>query len=781
MTGRTYEHGWKRWLTALSMLCLLVSPTVSASVQVKKQQARSQFENAERMREELNGLPQRERSRREYQRVMDAFRRVYYTSPASSKADSSVVAVAELLAESGRSFNDQKALRAAVAQYEFLRREYPGSKYRFDALFTIGQIYKDDLEENDRAREAFQEVIRRYPHLQLAADAREALAEMDQQARSKQKPREARNQESRSQDVATPEARPQSEKPQESRTQDVKAQDAKPQDVSSDASRSNLPLVTGIRHWSTPDYTRVAIDLEQEVKYEAGRVPDPDRIFFDLHDTKLASTLVGKTFEVSDGFLRRVRIAQFQKGMVRVVLEVDDVSDYSAFLLPNPYRLIVDIHGRKPNVPQTMVARAQQEEEKRSPLPSSPQPTKPEKASRGKSFSVSSGLPTAPDLAHASSPAKSNASAGKPAVEFGPRLPDGSFVSPSHPSEAENDQSSPSPESTPAADQQFALTAPTKLTTPPGTAQESTKSEVANLKGQELKATDKPTSSPTVQVVAPRGSGKKTVASTKKNLRYPEIRQAQPSSDGQRSLIRALGLKVGRIVIDAGHGGHDTGTIGPNGLLEKDLVLDVALRLGRLLKGKMGAEVVYTRDDDTFIPLETRTAIANQQQADLFISVHANSSQDPSARGVETYYLNFNPSADALEVAARENAVSEKSVHELGDLVKKIALKEKVDESREFAADVQHSLYQGLAGKEKTTMRDRGVKKAPFIVLIGANMPSILAEISFVSNPGDERKLQTPEYRQKIAEALYRGVARYINGLSGVKLATSVGSGAGEQ
>ena len=196
-----------------------------------------------------------------------------------------------------------------------------------------------------------------------------------------------------------------------------------------------------------------------------------------------------------------------------------------------------------------------------------------------------------------------------------------------------------------------------------------------------------------------RAARKNPPAANKKNPHYPEIRQAQPTADGQRSLIRALGLKVGRIVIDAGHGGHDTGTIGPNGLLEKDLVLDVSLRLGQLLQAKMGADVIYTRDDDTFVPLETRTAIANQQQADLFISIHANSSQDASARGVETYYLNFNPSPDALEVAARENAVSEKSVHELGDLVKKIALKEKVEESREFATDVQHSLYQGLAGR----------------------------------------------------------------------------------
>src|SRR5439155_20997190 len=161
---------------------------------------------------------------------------------------------------------------------------------------------------------------------------------------------------------------------------------------------------------------------------------------------------------------------------------------------------------------------------------------------------------------------------------------------------------------------------------------------------------------------------------------------------------------------------------------------------------------IYTRQDDTFIPLETRTAIANQEQADLFISIHANSSDDPAARGVETYYLNFTSSPEALEVAARENAVSEKSIHELQDLVKKIALKEKIDESREFATDVQRSLHSGLAVKSPG-IRDRSVKKAPFIVLIGANMPTILAEISFVSNPGDERRLETAAYRQRIAES----------------------------
>jgi N-acetylmuramoyl-L-alanine amidase len=264
-----------------------------------------------------------------------------------------------------------------------------------------------------------------------------------------------------------------------------------------------------------------------------------------------------------------------------------------------------------------------------------------------------------------------------------------------------------------------------------------------------------------------------------KQIPQVEVREAKPTASGDRSLIRALGLKIGRIVIDPGHGGHDTGTIGPNGLEEKDLVLDVAKRLGKLLDARLGADVIYTRQDDTFIPLETRTAIANQEEADLFVSIHANSSRDPDARGVETYYLNFTSNANALEVAARENAVSDKSIHELQDLVKKIALKEKIEESREFAANVQQSLHSGLSTKSPG-IRDRGVKKAPFIVLIGANMPSILAEISFVSNPGDEKRLETAEYRQRIAESLYKGISKYVGGLSGVKVASRMAKGEGQ-
>jgi N-acetylmuramoyl-L-alanine amidase len=245
---------------------------------------------------------------------------------------------------------------------------------------------------------------------------------------------------------------------------------------------------------------------------------------------------------------------------------------------------------------------------------------------------------------------------------------------------------------------------------------------------------------------------------------------ARRNSTGDRSMVRVLGLKVGRIVLDAGHGGHDTGTIGPDGLKEKDLVLDVAKRLGALIEQRLGSEVIYTRSDDTFVPLEGRTEIANEAKADLFLSIHANSSTLRTASGVETYYLSFTTSKAALDVAARENASSQKSIYELQDLLQKIALKDKVDESREFAGRVQDSLYAASA-KTNARVRDRGVRKAPFVVLIGASMPSVLAEIGFISNAHDENLMNRPEHRQRIAEALYKGVASYASTLSHFQVA----------
>ena len=235
-------------------------------------------------------------------------------------------------------------------------------------------------------------------------------------------------------------------------------------------------------------------------------------------------------------------------------------------------------------------------------------------------------------------------------------------------------------------------------------------------------------------------------------------------------MTRALGLKIRRVVIDPGHGGKDEGTAGPTGLKEKELVLDVSKRLAELVENATGAEVVLTRDDDRFVALERRTQIANEHRADLFLSIHANSSTMRIAGGVETYYLSFTTSKTAMETAARENAASQKSVFDLKEILAKIALKDKVDESRDFAAKVQSALFS-LAAKNNPTLRNRGVKKAPFIVLIGTQMPSVLAEIGFVSNPKDEAALKTPAQRQKIAEALLKGIEGYIATLSHFEVA----------
>ncbi len=758
---------------ALLVVAVLSSLPAHARPRHSEAWARDRFAAAERMREALNGRPPAERTRRDYQRVLNAYRNIYYAAPASAKADPSVVAVAETLVEMGRRFDDEKILNAAVAQYKFLRREYPGSKYRCDALFTIGEIYKDDLDDPEQARASFEEFLKRYPHNRLVEDAQQAIADIKRESVEKKAQAEVDAQSEKKAEAKAGGGIGEKRKSaaQRSAAAQSEMKDAETRAEASAAEKTfaedgRLPRVTAIRHWSTPDYTRVAIDLENEVKFGSSRISNPDRIFFDLRDTKLASTLVGKSFDVDDGFLKKIRVAQFQPGRTRVVLEVDNLSTYEAFLLPNPYRLIIDIHGKNDKI-----AHAKLSKEEAAALADVEAPPQVESKARVPQPVVKADM---------------KALAGKPATKK-EEIHDQNVAAKTESAEAstskEASKSSEITKSNPPVkkvivdnddDEEPAPTTAAKNA--PRAAKRSSKRERPESTADEDSPAEKALNDAPASSTRTKSSSRLSTSRKDSDL---DIRVAKPTANGDRSLIRTLGLKIGRIVIDPGHGGHDTGTIGPNGLQEKDLVLEVGRRLGKMLETRLGAEVVYTRKSDTFIPLETRTAIANQQRADLFISIHANSSHDPAARGVETYYLNFTSSADALEVAARENAVSEKSIYELQDLVKKIALKEKIEESREFAADVQSSLHSGLSAKNPG-IRNRGVKKAPFIVLIGANMPSILAEISFVSNPGDEHRLQTTEYRQRIADSLYHGIAKYVDGLSGVKMASKLEKAAGQ-
>ncbi|PYX01490.1 MAG: hypothetical protein DMG89_01450 [Acidobacteria bacterium] len=384
---------------------------------------------------------------------------------------------------------------------------------------------------------------------------------------------------------------------------------------------SVLPKVTGIHPMSTPESSKVIIDLQDQVQYEAHRLSNPERIYFDLHDTALAPGLAARSIEVGDARLVRVRVAQPTPGISRVVLETRNASNFSVSMETDPYRLVVEIRTN-------------------GPVDNSP-------ADRPKT-----------DLRDSVKP-----------------------------------DAKPSPE-------------------------------------------------------AERGSEK-------------------------RSLSGTLAPKF-RIVLDAGHGGWDIGTVGRKGLLEKDLVLDIVARLGKLIEKNLHAEVVYTRRNDAYIALEKRAEIANLSHGDLFLSVHANYSTDSAARGVETYYTRTYSS-----VKARTPELDAASTELQPINWTNVDIRQKALQSRQFASSVQQALFGAIAA-QTPGIRNRGVKEASYVVLTGTTMPAILAEVSFVSSPADEDMLQNAAYRQQIAEALYKGIARYSKASRQVKVASTSGKPSGK-
>ena len=459
--------------------------------------------------------------------------------------------------------------------------------------------------------------------------------------------------------------------------------------------------VTAVRHWSTGGVTRVAIEVSGDFHFTTERLHNPDRVYYDIPDSHPhIGPRQGYLEQVDGRLLKRIRVAQTQPDVTRVVLDLGSDVEAVASQLDNPVRLIVELKRVTKKAPQR-----------------------------------------ATDLVTEAPPAKDEPLAEAPPVKQVP-----------------SDAALPAAIARPTRPQPYVAAArPTvKFTPPPPPPERAPRTVLPDAPA----APSKPAASdPAAATAALSEIGK----------------AARRTSAGETSLVRALGLKINRVVIDPGHGGHDQGTQGNKGLLEKDLVLDVAKRVGKLISDRLGAEVIFTRTDDTFVPLEGRTALANEKQADLFLSIHANSSPISRTVGVETYYLNFTEAKDALDVAARENASSQKSVFELRDLIQKITLHTKSEESREFAARIQNSLY-AFSERSFPGTRNRGVKKAPFVVLIGASMPSVLAEIGFLSNPREESLLKKPDYREKLAEAIFRGIQRYADGLSHFQVARVQGN-----
>ncbi len=479
------------------------------------------------------------------------------------------------------------------------------------------------------------------------------------------------------------------------------------------APSSGLIQVTGIHFWSNAESTRFIFDTTGAFEVRAERAFNPDRIFFDIsHSRPWIAGHRYATEMVNDKLVQRVRIAETSPGTTRIGLDLNVPANFKMSRLESPDRMVIEIEAMHP-ASVTQIA---------PPVSGSPAPLPyvPTGASVPQPVRAAAGFVYPPgygQIPHFRTPTLwSNAPILLPAwPPLPPSLPDPAL--------------------------QIAMARPPKHIS---------------------------TAIPAPVVVASTESTTKVMPASRP-MGYDSTPRA--SENASRSLTRALGLKVNRIVIDAGHGGHDDGTIGPNGVLEKDVVLDVAPRLAKLVQAKMGAEVVLTRSDDTFIPLQQRTVIANEHKADLFLSIHANSSPSPAVTGTETFFLNFTNSPAALDVAARENAGSDKNVGELKDLIQSITLNDKIAESETFAQQIQNSIF-AQAAKSNTVAKNRGVKRAPFVVLIGASMPSVLAEIGFLSNARDEANLGKPEYRQKIAESLLKGLSQYAQSLSHFEMAS---------
>ena len=656
-----------------------------ATATVKRQSASAQYGRAEEQRAALNSKPAEKRTLAEYKQLVLSYRRVTLITPRAAEVPDSLLAAAELYTEMGDRFG-RSYYQSAADSYQFLVREYPTSRYCQDAILRIAKLQRDQLGDSSLAKKTYEDFLKRYPRSPRKREAQEALAELALLQNS-EAPSTPNSVASNSAPADPNAGEPRSNAPVHSSGRSVNRTDS-----------SEIPRVRRIRAAVNGEATRVTIDLEDSVQYSSGRIANPDRIFFDLHAARLTPEVARGNIHVESGLLSAVRVAQNHGGVVRVVLDVDGVKDYTASLTNNPPQLVIDLYGK--SAPTTLLRTAKSKREQQ------PEPDDSnESAATG-----NGGTDSVQTIASKSSTVNASSYNDQPATNS-PNAIGGSI--------AGNSSSAAARGAVPSA---------------------------KNSRAKSVKATS---------------------ANTKPDLVQPSS-APQPTRDGQSTLTRALGLKIGRIVIDAGHGGHDTGTIGPTGLMEKDLCLDVALRLGKIIQQRLpGADVVYTRSDDMFIPLEERTSIANQAKADLFISIHANSSRNHAARGIETYYLNLKGSAEAMEVAARENATAEEGVHELQDLVKKIARTEKIDESKELAEDIQDSLSKRVEKSSKAA-RNRGVRKAPFVVLIGADMPSILTEISFLSNPADEQLLKKPEQRQKVAEGLYQGVASYLQSLNSV-------------
>jgi N-acetylmuramoyl-L-alanine amidase len=607
--------------------------------------AESLFDYAHQLSRTLHERPLEERSLADYRHALDAYAQVIRLNADTFSCADSLAERAELQREMADVTGNAALYQQAIETYLCIVNEHTHSAFVGEALVNIAQIYEENLQDLDGAASAYRELIRYFPDSILAREARAVLARFEAQLAHR------------------------------------------PVDVTVAAERRNdgldemtgPPRLANVRSFGGPDYTRVVIDLSNEVRYTEQRAGN--HLTLQLANALVASSLVGRRFIVGESsLLKRIKVAESGAAnlpspakaaagaTVQVDIEVGSLADYSAFRLSQPDRIIIDLHATGA---LTTVS--------------------PRDAKR--------------DVDGARHPATAS----------------DSYITETTTAKVEGRETAPARPRAGMIDHSAIFGLP------------------------EINEPILPMSSAEARKVS----------------------DAQAAQElGATVEAKSVEAPIKRIVIDPGHGGHDTGTISPSGMREKDLVLDVAHKLRAYIKHKYpDVEVILTRDSDRFIALEERTALANSRRADLFISIHANASPSRIASGVETYFLSPDraPQEDA-DTATRENArvAAEKPADKAQPIVASVTVGNRVAESRELARYIQSGLVRGIGAASPRTAANRGVKHAAFVVLLGASMPSVLAEVSFLSNPKDDALLQTLPFRDRIAASLFAGLNAYL-------------------
>jgi len=567
------------------------------------------------------------------------FRRLYLAEPKSELAPSCLFMLGRLYFNMFEKFGKGIDLGEAISYYRDVDALFPGNRLADDALFAVGLILLNEVHDPKRAAKSFIRIVSDYPESDMRSLAETKLKILSQEH-----------------DIALPKI------------------------MIGNAQLMKLSNVLPVKYWSSKDYTRVVIKTSGPVAYREELLEkvgnQPRRLYLDFQDSYI-DPRYRSPVPIEDGLLKRIRTGQFSPDTVRVVLDIESISNYKIFSLPDPFRVVIDVRGQA----KTKVAQA---------LPASP------------------------------------------AAEIDPAVQKGVV-----PADSPQPLSPPTlPSTVPAA--------------PPTLAQASGPVAQPNLEQY---------SSDSQGPIIVLKENKKASAN---GSTVKTAKQASPDTGNQAlSLAQQLGLGVRKIVIDPGHGGKDPGAIA-FGMKEKDIVLRVAKKLAEHLQNNLDADVMLTRESDLFLPLEERTAIANTNDADLFISLHINAHPSPQIKGFETYFLNLSTNEEAMRVAARENATSTHQMSDLQDILSDIMQNSKIYESSRLAQQVHTSIETGLS-EPPFVLKDMGVKQAPFYVLIGAEMPAILIELAFISNPEDARMLVNEHFISELAGNISTGIQQYVS------------------